>query len=232
MGGSAATRGETLQRTNVMTPDVDRIAKALRMQSAHARALLEHRDRDPNNFHLALAGIVRSMLCDAQWPTLLAFAGALSVDLRVWGPYPPSAGNEKPPAFAFNALIASAEPVGHGYEMSAEEYLDAPIGAIAIPTTDEAPPRATWYTPRQLIKWAANKEGPSHFDPKSVPTFSHIGAAIGASGSVFMIGHDGSETPVTENDNLILRVALLQIAQTAVVLADMLLSHYDQQRGT
>lgn len=201
------------------------------MQSAHAKALLDHPDRDPNNFHLALAGVVRSMLCDAQWPTLLAFARALSVDLRVWGPYPAAAINEKPPTFAFNALIASAEPAWEGHEMGVEEYLDAPIGAVAAPTLGQARPRATWYTPRQLIKWAANKEGPSHFDPKSVATFSSIGAATVVSGSASMIDQDGSETPVTENDNFMLRVALLQIAQSAVALAGQLLARYEQQRG-
>lgn len=214
-----------------MSVDVARLVETLRMQRAHANVLLEHPDRDPNNFHLALAGVVRSMLCDAQWPTVLALAGALSVNLRVWGPYPPAAIGAKPPMLAINALIASAAPSSEGYEMSADEYLDAPIGAVAVPILGRARPRPTWYTPRQLIKWAANKEGPSHFDPKSVSTFASIGTAINVSGSATMIDADGSETPITENDNFMLRAALLQIAQLAVALSDQLLSHYDRQRG-
>jgi hypothetical protein len=214
-----------------MTPEIDRLANALRMQRDHARALLEHPERDPNNFHLALAGVVRPMLCDAQWPTLLTLARALVVQLRVWGPFPAAAITEKPPSFAFNALIASAEPAFGGHEMSAEEYLDAPVGALTVSAPGRAHPEAKWYTPRQLIKWAANKEGPSHFDPNPVATFSNIGAALEVSGSARVIGPGGQETPIAKNDNFMLRAALLQIAELAVALADQVLMVYEQQRG-
>lgn len=210
-----------------MSDTLPRLAKALRMQRAQIRALLEYRDRDMENLHLALAGVLRSMLCNDKWPTLLIMGNELSVEMRVWGPYPPSAIEARPPSFAFNALTVSVEPTLDAYEMSAEAYLDAPIGAVPVMAPGEPRTRSTWYTPRQLIKWAANKEGPSHFDPKSSTTFQSIGSTIIAGGSVTMIGPTG-ETPITENDNILQRMALIQIAQMAVELADKILDRYEQ----
>lgn len=209
-----------------MAVDLKRLADALRMQRDHARVLLEHPDRDVANFHLAIAGVLRSMLCDADWPTLIILAREMAIDLRVWGPYPATAINFEPPSFVFNALTASAESVFEGYEMSAKEYLDAPIGAISVEIIGDARLRSSWYTPRQLIKWAANKEGASHFDPKPAATFQSIGSSIVAMGSVSMISPTGS-TPITENDNLILRMGLIQIAQVSVILANNVLARYD-----
>jgi hypothetical protein len=207
--------------------DVQRIAEALRMQRSHLCALLDFPERDADNFHLALAGVLRSMLCDADWPTLLVLAREMSVSLRVWGPYPPEATNERPPTFAFNALVASAEPVWGGHEMSAEEYLGAPIGSVSFGGVGE-PTSSSWYTPKQLIKWAANKEGASHFDPKLPATFQSIGTSIISTGSVTMLGPSGS-TPITQNDNLPVRIALLQISQWAVAATDQVLVSYARQ---
>ena len=210
-----------------MAIDQSRLAEALRMQRAHIGVLLEHSERDAANLHIALAGVLRSVLCDGQWPTLVALARELSLDLRVWGPYPPQAADARPPGFAFNALTASAVPEFESHEMNIEEYLDAPIGAITLSSPGEARSRSVWYTPRQLIKWAANKEGPAHFDPKASATFQSIGSSIVSAGSVTMIGQSG-ETPISENDNILQRMALIQIAQATLVLADQVLTKHAQ----
>ena len=210
-----------------MSNEQHRLAKALKMQLAHVRALLEHPDRDIHNFHIALAGVLRSMLCDGKPSTLLALGRELSFEMRVWGPYPPSAIKARPPSFSFNALTVSTEPAFGAYEMSVEEYLDAPIGSVQVIISNDLRARSDWYTPRQLIKWAANKEGPSHFDPKSSATFQSVGSAIICSGSVTMIGPTG-ETPIAVNDNILQRMALIQIAQMTVELAGKVLSHYVQ----
>jgi hypothetical protein len=210
-----------------MPIDIDRLAKALRMQKAHLAALLEHPERDASDFHLALAGVLRSMLCDGKNSTLLEMARQLDLDLRVWGPFPPSAVSEEPPAMAFTALVASATPVFDSYEMSVAEYVDAPIGASPTSLPGEFPPKSMWYTPRQLIKSAADKEGPAHLDPKPAPSFVSFGAAFVVTGSVTMISGDGVETPITENDNITTRAALIQISQLVVSLCDQVLMQYE-----
>ena len=58
-----------------------RLVQTLRMQNNHINALLESKTRDESNFHLVLAGDLRSMLCDKDYPTLLTLAEELLVDL-------------------------------------------------------------------------------------------------------------------------------------------------------
>jgi hypothetical protein len=214
-----------------MTIDIDRLAKTLRMQRANLAALLEHPERDSNDFHLALAGVMRSMLCDKDCPTVIKFANQLCIDLRCWGPFPPYEKNNDPPTFAFDALVASPDPVWGAYEMSVSDYLDAPIGAAPVSPSDEFLPRSKWYTPRELITRAANKEGPAHFQPKPYAPLVQFGSAFVVNGSVTMIDENGLETPVTENDNITLRIALLQIAQLTVSLSDQLLAQYSHEKS-
>jgi hypothetical protein len=194
------------------------------MQAGTLAALLEHPNRDEFDFHVSLAGPLRSMLCDADWPTLLKLAEALGADLRVWGPHPPSDRDKKAPTFYMNALTASAEPVAFSHEMSLTEFLGAPIGAVGMVDPASGRHKGHWYTPRQLIKWAANKDGPSHFDPKAPATYEAVIAnSVISTGEVTMIGPSG-ETPLGQSDNLLLRMALLQIAQVTLLLATDLLA--------
>ncbi len=210
--------------------DISRLAQALRTQMETLRALLEHANRDEYNFHLTLAGHIRSMLCDAKWPTLIALAGELSLSLKVWGPYPPEAMNMRPPNFAMNPLTVSTQPAILSYEMTLREFLDAPIGAVSIPDTQTGNMRATWYTPKDLIKWSANKEGPAHFNPKPHPTFQAIASSLEVIGEVTMFGPD-AEIVITENDNLPIRMALLQIAQATLVLSEFVLEAYSNSQN-
>lgn len=201
-----------------------RLVKTVRMQAGTLAALLDHPQRDELDFHVSLAGPLRSMLCDADWPTLLKLAEALGVSPRVWGPHAPSDGDKKAPTFYMNALTASAEPVAFSHELSFAEFLDAPVGAVGMIDQATGRPKGHWYTPRQLIKWAANKDGPSHFDPKSPATYTAIANhSLISTGEVSMVG-PGGETALTQSDNLPLRMALLQISLTTVVVANDLLS--------
>jgi hypothetical protein len=200
------------------------------MQRGHLLALLEHPDRDDNNFHLALAGVVRSMLCDADWPTLLVLARELAIDLRVWGPYPLNARERKPPTFAFNALVASAQPAWEGHEMSAEEYLDAPIGAVATSSSPNESAKSTCFSAPQIITWAAKTDGAAHYDPKQNSTFQGIGSSFVSMGSVTMIGATES-TPITATDNLLVRTALLQISQWVAEISNTVLLRYEEGAG-
>ena len=208
---------------NNTTTDRERLVKTLRMQAGTLAALLEHPQRDKLNFHVALAGPIRSMLCDADWPTLIKLGELLDADLRVWGPHPPSDIYKPAPTFSMNALTVSAEPVAFSHEMSLAEFLDAPIGAIALTDPSTGGQKGNWYTPRQLIKWAANKEGPAHFDPRAPAKYQALSDAIMTTGSVSMIEPSG-ETPITQNDSLLVRMALLQIAQVTLCFANGLLA--------
>lgn len=213
-----------MKSKKVTNESKQRLAQTLRMQNNHINTLLESKSRDESNFHIVLAGDLRSMLCDKDYPTLLTLAEELFVDLCVWGPFSPAAINLHPPDFLFNALIASAEPVYGGHRMSAIEYLDAPIGAISFVSDNIQ--KQEWYTPRDLIKWAANKEGPSHFNLKPVAKFESIGNSLIFGGEVSMKG-PASTTDISKNDALPIRMALLQIAIWAAYASELVLKSYE-----
>ena len=66
---------------------------------------------------------------------------------------------------------------------------------------------AGWYTPRQLIKWVANKEGVAHLDLKPPTTLEAIQTAITVTGTV-----EG----YTATDEFLLRHGIVQIAKWTV----------------
>lgn len=118
--------------TPATSPELKRLAKTVRMQAGTLTTLLEYPFRDELDFHVSLAGPLRSMLCDADWPTLLKLAEALGESPRVWGPHSPSDRDKKAPTFYMNALTVSAEPVAFSHELSFASFLDAPVGAVAL----------------------------------------------------------------------------------------------------
>lgn len=198
----------------------DRLIEALRRQYSQLVVLFQSEHRDSADLHYAAATILRSMLCDKDWPTLLSLAAEVNIDLPVWGPLPESAGSSQAPAMFDSALVASpTRAVGMMGEfvMPLGRYLDAPIGATKLdPENPEAQGR--WYTARQLIKWIANKEGPAHFDPKQSATLGRIATGMQALDgcSVTIIRAGGAEIPLSRNDNLSVRIAMLQLMETAI----------------
>jgi hypothetical protein len=201
--------------------DKKRLVDALRNQRDQISILLSNPERDEANLHHLLAGILRSMLCDADWPTLLCMAREQNIDLRVWGPFPAGDINSPPPSFAFNALIASSEPERFGFEMGAAEYLDAPIGAVVVGM--EGP---RWYSPRQLIKWVANKEGYAHFDPKVPATLESVKNVLAPTEARVSIERSSGSIELKATDALIVRMALIQISEWARDCANQVIATF------
>ncbi len=198
----------------------DRLVEALGRQYSQLVVFFRSEHRDTADLHYAAASILRSMLCDKDWPTLLSLATAENIDLLVWGPLPYSARNSPAPAMFMSPLIASttrAASMWGEFVIPLAEYLDAPIGAVASdPENQNAP--GTWYTARQLIKWIANKERPAHFDPKQPASLGNLATGMQTldGSTVTIIGADGSETPISKNDNLLVRIAMLQLMEVAI----------------
>ena len=210
--------------TQITSPEFARLVKTVRMQAGTLTALLDHPERDELDLHISLAGPLRSLLCDADWPTLLKLAEALGESPKVWGPHEPSDRDKKAPTFYMNALTVSSEPVAFSYVMPFKAFLDAPVGAVGLVDQATGRMKGHWYTPRQLIKWAANKDGPSHFNPKTPAMYSAIFEnSLISTGEVSMVGPSG-ETVLTQTDNLALRMALLQIARATLLVVNDLLS--------
>jgi hypothetical protein len=108
--------------------------------------------------------------------------------------------------------------------MTAVEYLDAPIGVTLIePTSEGINASGAWYTPRKLIKWVANKEGSSHFDPKIPAALRHLNTGLIVEGTVSMVDSNGTVVELSQNDALPVRMALIQISQWATACAESVL---------
>ena len=189
--------------------DVARLEDSLRRHLVQLRKALTDPERDKADLQFSVAGQLRALLLDRELPILLTYAAHKNIELRVWGPYPPGyRGTPGMVEFAHSALIAWPTPVADGYEMSATEYLDASIGAVVVPdSTRPSGQRSLWYTPRDLIKWVANKEGVAHLQLKPHEPLEAVKDAIKVVGLVDSpgLGVFGA------NDAFIVRHAILQI---------------------
>jgi|GEM_PF-3441953 hypothetical protein len=110
-----------------------------------------------HDLHVPVATQLRVLLCDRELPILLTFAHEKRIPLRIWGPRRPGSCPNTQVLLSWTALAASWTPDAGGYEMSIEEYLDTGVAVIPVGQEGKA------FSPRQIIKWVANKEGGAHF---------------------------------------------------------------------
>src|SRR3989442_8021036 len=193
-----------------MTPaELKELEKALTRHANWLHRSLNSPERESLDLHLQIAGQLRVLLCDGELPILIRYARERGVPLRVWGPRSPRQSAHPPLFFAFYALVASWDKLADAYEMSIEEFLDPPIGVASVAPADGLGPGSP-YTPRQVIKWAANKEGVAHLDLDKPATLESLKASQYRRGEV-----------VTEEMEL--RRVLYQIADWALHAIDHVL---------
>ena len=118
--------------------------------------LLSDPKRDTSNAHIFLAGSLRVLLCDTE-PLLIRYADHFGITLKIWGPNPPNFKPDNKIILALNFSMASDIKVEPLHEMTIQQYLQTSLGVANFNS----------YTPYQLIKWVANKEGGAHLDPKA-----------------------------------------------------------------
>jgi hypothetical protein len=140
--------------------------------------MLRHNEHWALDFHIPIATQLRVLLCDADLPMLLTYARAEALDLHVWGPRPSGAKMRTELLFSFDALVASWVPVPGAFEMSIDTFLDTGVAVITLPGEQDG--RA--YSPRQIIKWVANKEGGAHFSFDRPATLELLKQSVWSSG--------------------------------------------------
>jgi hypothetical protein len=191
--------------------DTARVDAALRWHAQQLRDSLASAQRDIGNLHLAIAGQLRVLLTDERYIALLpVYAAHKNVQLRVWGPYPAGYDTAKSKTImSFNAVVASPVPVLDSYELSLADYLKTPLGVVPLPDPAGGRPKPGWYTPTQLIKWVANKEGIAHFDLDLPATLGAIKGMLAVHGtaSTDELGTFGA------TDAFALRYSILEIAR-------------------
>lgn len=187
------------------TSEVDRLRKSLREHLAQMRRILHAPDRDATNAHIFLAGHLRTLLCDS-YPVMVRYAELAHHDLRIWGPTPGEVKHGPNVIMSVHFLIASYEGNPLMHEMSIKDYLQTPIGV------------ANWqkYTPSDIIRLIANKEGAAHLHPRQNEKLDDIKSAFVVSASI--TGH-------AEDDNdVILRTSILQMSTWALSAIEHLLT--------
>lgn len=152
------------------------LARELARNALLLEALLGSDDFWVADLHVPLATHLRVLLCDRGLPVLLVFADFKGIPLRIWGPRPARTAHNPVMLFSWTALIASWQPVGGGYEMSIRDYLDTEIAVVSAGQAGRP------VTPRQVIKWVANKEGGAHFSLEKPAALQALKGSVCRSG--------------------------------------------------
>ena len=202
-----------------MTNPIDRLRKTITTQRESIKSLLANDHRDKFNLHVTIAGILRSMLCDRDEPTVIRFFESIGQSPIVWGVFPAEALGSTPPNLVWVPCIVAAIPTDDMYPMRLIELVGAPIGVI--PNPDENDPRnpTVWYTACQLIKWTANGEGAAHFNPKRKPSLEEVANGWEITGTLTVYGAHG-EITLSDNVDSIIKVQVIQLAQMVIALTD------------
>lgn len=132
-------------------------------------SLLEYSLQHPSLYHSpqykVVAGQLRVLLCDAVCPLLLRFAEYRNIPLYVWAPPSILKELEKGLTLSLNYDVAKWTPNDMPMvKRKITDYLDCVIGNE--PICDGQGAIGAPYSPRNLIKWVANKEGICHYDFK------------------------------------------------------------------
>jgi hypothetical protein len=153
-----------------MITKTDEIAELERALRDHQTLLSDYLCRDDINeslHYLPIAAQLRVLLCDADMPILLRYANEKGIDLKVWAPLPLPDSLKDGLVFQMNLNVANCAPFFRSRQMLIEDFLDTEIGyALSVNAQD-----AKVYTPRQVIKWVANKDGVAHLDFRKPQTF-------------------------------------------------------------
>lgn len=157
---------------------LEELRKALYRHLIVLDAMLAADEKWALDLHIPIAVQLRVLLCDKNFPMLLRYAAARGMPLRVWGPRPASSGTETRLLFHFSANVASWVPLPDAHEMSIEDYLETGVAVTTLP--GDVHGRA--YTPMQLVKWVANKEGGAHFSFEKPPTLEVLKRSTWSSG--------------------------------------------------
>jgi len=195
--------------------DLQRLERSLRRHRVELLERLQHPDPESTDRYVPIAGQLRVLLCDAELPILITVAEQKNVALRIWGPLRPNAPRPPGAFLPYLRLIAGWDPIPDGHEMSVQEYLDTAIGGVPVQVGTGQGERVSWYTPRQLIKWVANKEGAAHLDLTLPATLE----ALNVTRRVMKTA-EGSTT----TDEFLVRSGIVQIAQWTLKAIDRVLA--------
>ncbi len=140
------------------------LTKMERVLRNHQEWILEDYEKAKDyhsSAYLRLAGYLRILLVDHDLPVLLRYAKQKGKVLYAYVSASDLRRFEGKTVWLWSGFVISWAPEQGSKRITIEEFLDRAIGLYS----DEQG-LARIYTPRQLIKYAVNKEGVAHLDLK------------------------------------------------------------------
>src|SRR5712691_6859169 len=131
-----------------------------RVLKNHQQWIVEDYQKAQDNYsleYLRLAGCLRLLLVDGPRSVLLRFAKAKGKTLYAFVPDDDIRQLEGKPVWGWCAFVISWTPEAGARRVTIEEFLNRPMGVYADHTGV-----AHTYTPKNLIKDTANREGVAH----------------------------------------------------------------------
>lgn len=154
------------------------LEKSLMRHSTLLAKLLNDPRKIEDELYLPIAGQLRVLLCDSNLPILLKYAQAKNIPLPIL--VPPklfSDSEETLPLLQINFLKIGWTYKDDSLTNSIQEFLDKPYGIVPIKNPDGTS-KGSSFTPKQIIKWVANKEGVAHLDFSKPATFNSFKSFI------------------------------------------------------
>lgn len=150
------------------------LEKSLKLHAVLLERFLNDPKKDKLNLYLPLAGQLRVLLCDKDLPILITYAEAFGIPLSIVAPE--SATEKlgfKETVLEMNFGYIGWDSTDNGKTISIQEFLDKPIGVVPVESHNTSS-KGNKYSPMQIIKWVANKEGITHLNFKKPATLTSL----------------------------------------------------------
>jgi len=155
---------------NLNEEEIKELETSLKRHSILLTKFLHDPKKIEHELYLPIAGQLRVLLCDRNLPILIKYAEIKRIPLPIFAPslILPSSEN-KLPLLSINFLKIGWSYRNDNSTISIQEFLDKPYGIVPIKNSNGSS-KGSMFTPKQIIKWVANKEGIAHLDFKKPAT--------------------------------------------------------------
>ena len=186
----------------------NKVKNALKHHASILELFINDNDWQIKSYYLPLAGQLRVLLCDSSLPILITYANEVGKDLVIVNRSPEIEEESKRPILAMNFEYCGWDSLHTADTISIQAFLEKKIGTTPITINNKQVGGP--YSPKQLIKWIANKEGIAHLDLKEPQTLSSLKKLKFQSGDLIV-------------ENFIVQRKIMEIAKWTMIAIHYLL---------
>lgn len=184
--------------------------ECLKMHAELFAKFLNDKEIDRNTLYKQFAGQLRVLLCDNDLAVLTAYADEIGKELSiVVGTTSITENAPSSLTFTYDAYFCWWDYLYSGDTVLIRDYLEKIIGVIPVQDGDKS--ISVKYTPKEIIKWVANKDGVSHLNLKPPRVHKAMKNIVGYSGN-------------KKYSNLIAQNLILQLAEWCYIAINYVFS--------